>query len=148
MFEKSPAVIYATGIAKIEKTERQYQQALEALQTGLDLHRAAEVPALRRKAAEAEAALSLALETAGDGWRNHWRGRAKALEPQLLDAARTIHQYNAICRVIGEGGTTPAQGIIQNALISPPLAELHDESGVPIDEPDSALLEDFKGCWR
>lgn len=148
MFEKSPAASYAAGVSKLEKAERQYRQAIDALQNALDLRRASEVPALRRKAGEAEQALADALEAASTGWRNHWLGRAKAIEPQLLQAAQSIHQYNALCRVIGMGGVTPAQSFIQAALIDPAPVDLADESGVPIDEPDSALLEDFKGCWR
>lgn len=148
MFEKSPAASYDAGISKLEKAERHYRQTLDALQSALDLRRASEVPALRRKAAEAEQALAAALEAASAGWRNHWLGRVKAIEPHLLQAAQTINKYNALCRVVGVGGVTPAQSFIQNALINPAPVELDDESGVPIDEPDSAVLEDFKGCWR
>lgn len=148
MFEKSPAARYAAGISKLEKAERHFQQALDALQTALDLRRASEVPALRRQAAEAEQALDTALEAAAAGWRSHWLGRAKALEPQLLEAARTIRRYNAICSVTGTGGTTPAQSFIQAALIHPERVDLADESGIPPEEPDSAMLEDYRGAWR
>lgn len=145
---KTPADAYLAGIAKLEKAERQYQQALDNLQAGIDQRRASDVPGLRRKASEAEQAVVDALQAAGAGWFEHWRSRAAALEPQLREAAMVMHRYNAICKVIGMGGAVPAQSFIQTALISPPPVDLLDDSGVPTEAPDSALLEDFKGAWR
>lgn len=145
---KTPADAYQAGIAKLEKVERHYQQALDNLQSGIDQRRASDVPALRRKAAEAEQAVIDALQVASTGWFEHWRSRAVAIEPKLREAAITMHRYNAICKVIGMGGAVPAQSFVQAALISPPPVDLLDDSGVPTEAPDSALLEDFKGAWR
>lgn len=145
---KTHANVYQAGIAKLEKVEILYQQALDNLQAGIDQHRASDVPGLRRKVAETEQAVIDALQAAGSGWFEHWRARAVALEPQLLEAAITMQRYNAFCKVIGIGGAVPAQSFIQTALISPLAVDLFDDSGVPTEAPDSALLDDFKGVWR
>lgn len=148
MFAKTPTKVYHSGIEKLSRAEAAYRHALEALQTALDQRRANDVPGLRKKAATAELELRAALTAASIAWGDYWRQRRAEIEPSLHEAARHIRQYNALCRVTRDGGTTPGQTFIQNLLIESVPVDLLDDSGVPAESPDSAVLEDYKGDWR
>jgi len=140
------AETYHAGVAALEDAERAYLAAVDTLE------RAARDPRTldqaRRSCEAREIALAGALETAWNAHRRYWQGRRDELLDELEMAAGVISDYNALARAAGDLSASPAMQVLQGLLSKrSPGSPLVDEE-VPADPPDSAALEDFRGCWR
>ena len=152
IFAKHPAKAYHAAIPKLQKAEAEYSRALDELASALEHRRSCDVPGLRRRAKTAEDELRSSLEACHGHWRSYWLNRRAEVEPQLKGMATTMRRYDAFCKVLG--GLQPARPaalFIDNAYIETgPLDTdaLLDDSGVPVDAPDSELLAEHAGAWK
>ena len=152
MFDKSPAKTYHSAVSKLKNTEGKLEAALDAYFAAKTERRANDVPGLRRKAKEAEESFDSALSVANEAWRSYWLGRRAEIEPQLKNAVRTMREYDAYSVVLAgnAAGCCPAKSFLENFYIEtpiPPADSLLDDSGVPVESPDSDLTE-LRGEWR
>lgn len=147
LFKKNHADGYHAAVKKLTRAENDYRATVDELFNAKNQHRAADVPPLRRQAAQAEEAVKSYLADASRHWRGYWLEQAEALEPDLLNAAFTMDRYDAVCRIVGGFGASPAASRIQGLRI---VTTRHDftDCEVPTDEPDSDTLEDLCGIWR
>jgi hypothetical protein len=144
--EIGTAEIYRSAVQNLDAAERAYMAAVDALdRAGRD---ARTLERARRNCEDAEGALLRALDTAHTAHRSYWRGRRDELREELDQAAFVIAEFNAFARLAGDLTTNPAMQILQAAVITTPPAEPFVDDGVPTEAPDSAALEDFRGCWR
>lgn len=73
----------------------------------------------------------------------------------MKPAAVLLAEYNALARLAGDHAPHPAQRHLQNLEIEGITAAnmladgvLGEDSGIPQEPPDCALLEDELGAWR
>jgi len=144
---KNSAAAYQASVKKLTAAEIDYRAAVDALFAAKNKHMAQEVPSLRRKAAEAEERVKEHLSAAHQHWRQYWFGQLESLEPRLQEAAAIMDKYDAICRIAGGFGATPAASHLQALRTTPRRYDFAD-SEVPVEEPDSAVLDDMCGIWR
>ena len=155
MFEKSPADRYASAAKALTKAEAAHRKNLDLLREAREARQAHQVTPSRRDCEKSEGALKDALQAAGDAHRAYWSQRRDALHDEMKRIAIVLAEYNALARLAGDHAPHPAQRHLQTLEIDGITAAnmlaagvLGEDSGIPQESPDSALLEDELGTWR
>lgn len=142
---------YHEAVRKMQKAEEKYSAALDELSKAKAERRANDVPGLRRKASEAEDELKAVLESANRIWGSYWHERRSEFAEQLKAVGPAIKHYDAISHVLGEFVASPSFTFLQARNVEKPMIRkesLLDDSGVPVESPDSEVLESRMGVWR
>lgn len=151
MFEKTPSKAYHAAVSKMQKAEEKYSSAIDALCKAKSERRVNDVPGLRRKASEAENELKEVLKSASGAWAVYWQARRQIYLEQLLAVVPAIRYYDAIGRIFGESPASPAFVFLQAKVCETTLLSkdaMLGDSGVPVESPDSEVLESCAGAWR
>lgn len=147
MFEKKPADTYHKAIQRLKKAEDAHRAHLNALEAAHQARNPSVITKARKAAEAGERDLAEALQAAADAHRAYWRERRAALVPELQRMAHVIRRFNRIAVCAGDPSNNPARTLLET--VSPILDDdITDDAGVPIEPPDSALLDDERGVWR
>ena len=148
------AKAYTNACKSLAKAEVLHRENLDRLDAALQAKQAHHVTLLRRDCAKTEGDCIAALDDALNAHRQYWTARRDALKPELDAAALVLAEFDALAKLAGDRSAHPAKAYLEgraiagfsgaNVLAQDVLAT----DGVPTEEPDSALLEDFRGSWR
>lgn len=142
---KSAASQYFLAQKALEAKEVAHQRNLDALDSALEQREADKVPGLRRKCAESEDELSLALSVAHGAWLAYWKIELDALIPDLRSLARSMRRFDEIRSIMG---ITSCRASSLMEAMEIPKEGVISADGIPSEAPDSDLLGDYRGCWR
>ena len=152
---KDPVDRYQAAAKQLTKAEAAHRKNLDLLRAAHEARQAHQVTPLRRDCQQSERALQDALQAASDAHRAYWAGRRDALHDEMKRTAVLLAEYNALARLAGDHAPHPAQRHLQTLEIEGITAAnmladgvLGEDSGIPQEPPDCALLEDELGAWR
>ncbi|HRP23622.1 MAG TPA: hypothetical protein PLF79_08680 [Thauera sp.] len=150
-----PADRYQAAAKQLTKAEAAHRANLDRLYAAPEARNAAQITPLRRDCERTERVLQDALKAAHEAHRAYWAQRRDELRDELKRIALVLAEYNALARLAGDTSPHPAQRHLQSLEIDGITAEnyladgvLGEDSGIPQEAPDSALLEDELGAWR
>lgn len=146
MFKRTGPDDYHRSVEKLKGLELSHRAALDELDQAIKDKRAAAITPLRRKACESEEALQSALQVAAHFHRAYWLERQEAIMSEVVAAVDTLVRYRFIARAGGNPSIDPIQVILTRHQGRVNANEVIED--VPIEGPDSELLEDYLGCWR
>lgn len=140
-----PAKAYHKAVKALADAEKVFRAAMDAVQQAREAQQWDSVPGLRKRCQEAESALDNALLAAQQAHRAYWKGRMVAEVPSLQAAALVLHRFTRIARAAGDSAQMARSTFDSFAFQAEDVDPCED---VPVDQPDSDLVRDWRDDWR
>lgn len=141
------AKAYRKAIAALELAEKRHSENIDLLDQAATAKKAAEVFRLRPSVRDSESALGEKLDSACAAHSAYWRARLEVLQADAVRAAFILRTYDAVARLAGHPMGEAHKSILLGVAAIAPDQVVNDDA-IPHEQPDSQLLEDYRGNWR